>query len=160
VIVVMMWVMLTFDPIPGASTTWYQNLLAGVFVVVFGFLFVTVASRISGLLGNSSNPVSGMSIATLMATCAIFLVRLDRAEPTPSSRSTIGGVVCVAAAIAGGTSPGPEDRLPVGRHTIPNSRVALIIGSIGVTVYFAIGGTLLLMNTRPAQRTSPCVIRV
>src|ERR1700723_1899113 len=52
VIVAMMWGMLTFDPIKGASTTWYQNLLAGLFVVVFGFLFVTVAARISGLLGN------------------------------------------------------------------------------------------------------------
>ncbi len=63
-IVVMMWVLLTFHPMQGAATLWYQNLFAGIFVVVFGFLFVTVASRISGLLGNSSNPISGMSIAT------------------------------------------------------------------------------------------------
>ena len=76
-----MWVMLTFHPMQGAGTAWYQNLFAAVFVVVFGFLFVTVASRISGLLGNSSNPISGMSIATLMATCAIFLLaRVDGAE--------------------------------------------------------------------------------
>ena len=75
VIIVMMWVLLTFHPMHGANTTWYQNLFAGIFVVVFGFLFVTVASRISGLLGNSSNPVSGMSIATLMATCGDFLCR-------------------------------------------------------------------------------------
>src|SRR5262249_25133393 len=72
VLVAMMWALLTFHPIPGAETRWYHNLFAGVFVVVFGFLFVTVAGRISGLLGNSSNPISGMSIATLMATCAIF----------------------------------------------------------------------------------------
>src|SRR6202050_5461643 len=103
VIVVMMWVMLTFDPIKGASTTWYQNLLAGVFVVVFGFLFVTVASRISGLLGNSSNPVSGMSIATLMATCAIFLVAGWTAPNYAVLALVIGGVVCTAAAIAGAT---------------------------------------------------------
>ena len=68
------WVLLTFHPMQGASTFWYQNLFAAVFVVVFGFLFVTVAGRISGLLGNSSNPISGMSIATLMATCAIFFL--------------------------------------------------------------------------------------
>src|SRR5262249_10338079 len=74
VIVAMIWVLLTFRPIPGAETRWYQNLFAGIFVVVFGFLFVTVAGRISGLLGNSSNPISGMSIATLMATCAIFFL--------------------------------------------------------------------------------------
>ena len=48
-------------------------------MIVFGFLFVTVASRISGLIGNSSNPVSGMTIATLMATCAMFLVAFARA---------------------------------------------------------------------------------
>src|SRR5229473_21664 len=65
VIIAMMWVLLTFHPMKGADTFWYQNLFAGVFVVVFGFLFVTVAGRISGLLGNSSNPISGMSIATL-----------------------------------------------------------------------------------------------
>src|SRR5207245_1866283 len=74
IIIVMMWVLLTFHPMQGARTNWYQNAFAGVFVVVFGFLFVTVAGRISGLLGNSSNPISGMSIATLMATCAIFFV--------------------------------------------------------------------------------------
>ena len=74
VIIAMMWVLLTFYPMQGASTFWYQNLFAAVFVVVFGFLFVTVAGRISGLLGNSSNPISGMSIATLMATCAIFFL--------------------------------------------------------------------------------------
>ena len=74
VIVAMMWALLTFKPIPGAQTSAFANLLAAVFVVVFGFLFVTVASRISGLIGNSSNPISGMTIATLMATCAVFLV--------------------------------------------------------------------------------------
>jgi putative OPT family oligopeptide transporter len=104
VIVAMMWVMLTFDPIKGASTTWYQNLLAGLFVVVFGFLFVTVASRISGLLGNSSNPVSGMSIATLMATCAIFFVAGWTAPNYAVLALVIGGVVCTAAAIAGATA--------------------------------------------------------
>ena len=74
VIVAMMWALLTFKPIPGAQTGVLSNLMAAVFVVVFGFLFVTVSSRICGLIGNSSNPVSGMTIATLMATCAMFLV--------------------------------------------------------------------------------------
>src|SRR5262249_60830607 len=67
VIIAMMWVLLTFRPIEGAATRWYHNLFAAVFVVIFGFLFVTVAGRISGLLRESSNPISGMSIATLMA---------------------------------------------------------------------------------------------
>src|SRR5580704_15869531 len=103
-IVVMMWILLTFHPMQGAETRWYQNLFAGVFVVVFGFLFVTVAGRISGLLGNSSNPISGMSIATLMATCAIFFVAGWTAPNYAVLALMIGGVVCIAAAIAGATS--------------------------------------------------------
>src|SRR5262249_37238750 len=73
VIIAMIWVLLNFFPIEGAQTYWYQNLFAAVFVVVFGFLFVTVAGRVRGLLGNSSNAISSMSIATLMATCAGFV---------------------------------------------------------------------------------------
>ena len=103
-IVVMMWVLLTFDPMQGAATAWYQNVFAGVFVVVFGFLFVTVAGRISGLLGNSSNPISGMSIATLMATCAIFFLAGWTSPNYAVLALMIGGVVCIAAAIAGATS--------------------------------------------------------
>ena len=144
VIVVMMWVMLTFDPIKGASTTWYQNLLAGVFVVVFGFLFVTVASRISGLLGNSSNPVSGMSIATLMATCAIFLLAGWTAPNYAVLALVIGGVVCTAAAIAGATSQDLKTGYLVG-STPFRQQMGLLIGVTISTI--AIGATLNLMNT-------------
>ncbi len=70
----MIWALLTFKPIPGASTGLFSNLAAALLVIVFGFLFVTVSCRICGLIGTSSNPVSGMTIATLMATCAMFLV--------------------------------------------------------------------------------------
>src|ERR1700723_439406 len=143
VIVVMMWVMLTFDPIKGASTTWYQNLLAGLFVVVFGFLFVTVASRISGLLGNSSNPISGMSIATLMATCAIFFVAGWTAPNYQVLALMIGGVVCIAAAIAGATSQDLKTGYLVGATPFWQQMGLLI----GVTVStLAIGTTLNLMN--------------
>ena len=100
----MMWALLKFKPIPGAQTGAFANLIAAVFVVVFGFLFVTVASRISGLIGNSSNPISGMTIATLMATCAMFLVAHWTANAYAVLALTIGGVVCIAAAIAGATS--------------------------------------------------------
>src|SRR5258708_3201823 len=103
-IIVMMWILLTFHPIPGAETRWYHNLFAGIFVTVFGFLFVTVAARISGLLGNSSNPISGMSIATLMATCAIFFVAGWTAPNYQVLALMIGGVVCISAAIPGATS--------------------------------------------------------
>ena len=142
-IVVMIWVLLTFFPIEGAQTQWYQNLFAGVFVVVFGFLFVTVAGRISGLLGNSSNPISGMSIATLMATCAIFFVAGWTAPKYAVLALMIGGIVCIAAAIAGATSQDLKTGYLVG-STPFWQQMGLLVGVTISTV--AIGATLNLMN--------------
>jgi putative OPT family oligopeptide transporter len=156
VIVVMMWVLLTFHPMPGAATQWYQNLFAGVFVVVFGFLFVTVASRISGLLGNSSNPISGMSIATLMATCAIFLLAGWTAPNYAVLALMIGGVVCIAAAIAGATSQDLKTGFLVG-STPFWQQMGLLVGVTISTV--AIGATLNLMN-KGLERYIPTQIPV
>jgi putative OPT family oligopeptide transporter len=142
-IVAMMWVLLTFHPMRGAATLWYQNLFAGVFVVVFGFLFVTVAARISGLLGNSSNPISGMSIATLMATCAIFFLAGWTAPNYAVLALMIGGVVCIAAAIAGATSQDLKTGFLVGATPFWQ-QMGLLIGVTISTV--AIGATLNLMN--------------
>jgi putative OPT family oligopeptide transporter len=143
VIVAMVWVLLTFHPMKGAATLWYQNLFAAVFVVVFGFLFVTVASRISGLLGNSSNPISGMSIATLMATCAIFLLAGWTAPNYAVLALMIGGVVCISAAIAGATSQDLKTGFLVGSTPFWQQMGLLI----GVTIStMAIGATLNLMN--------------
>jgi len=142
-IVAMMWVLLTFHPMQGASTFWYQNLFAAVFVVVFGFLFVTVAGRISGLLGNSSNPISGMSIATLMATCAIFFLAGWTAPNYAVLALMIGGVVCIAAAIAGATSQDLKTGYLVGATPFWQ-QMGLLVGVTVSTV--AIGATLNLMN--------------
>ncbi|MGB2627041.1 MAG: oligopeptide transporter, OPT family [Candidatus Acidiferrum sp.] len=142
-IVIMMWILLTFHPMQGAATLWYQNLFAGVFVAVFGFLFVTVASRISGLLGNSSNPISGMSIATLMATCAIFLLAGWTAPNYAVLALMIGGVTCIAAAIAGATSQDLKTGFLVGATPFWQ-QMGLLIGVTISTV--AIGATLNLMN--------------
>ena len=143
VIIVMLWVLLTFHPMKGASTLWWQNLFAAIFVVVFGFLFVTVAARISGLLGNSSNPISGMSIATLMATCAIFFLAGWTAPNYAVLALMIGGVVCIAAAIAGATSQDLKTGYLVGA-TPYRQQLGLLIGVTVSTV--AIGATLNLMN--------------
>ena len=155
-IVVMMWILLTFHPMKGAQTQWYQNLFAGLFVVVFGFLFVTVASRISGLLGNSSNPISGMSIATLMATCAIFLLAGWTAPNYAVLALMIGGVVCIASAIAGATSQDLKTGFLVG-STPFWQQMGLLIGVTVSTV--AIGGTLNLMN-RGLEKYLPMEIPV
>jgi uncharacterized oligopeptide transporter (OPT) family protein len=139
----MMWGLLTFRPIPGAETSIGANLLAAIFVVVFGFLFVTVSSRICGLIGSSSNPISGMAIATLMATCAMFLVVGWTGGSYAVLALTIGGVVCVAAANGGGTSQDLKTGFLVGA-TPSKQQIALIIGAMASV--FAIGGTLKLMN--------------
>jgi uncharacterized oligopeptide transporter (OPT) family protein len=117
-------------------------------VVVFGFLFVTVASRISGLIGNSSNPVSGMTIATLMATCAVFLLLGWTANAYSALALTIGGVVCIAAAIAGATSQDLKTGFLVGATPFWQ-QIGLVVGVMVSS--FAIGGTLILMNVGLAQ---------
>jgi putative OPT family oligopeptide transporter len=148
VLLAMMWALLKFKPVPGAQTGAFANLIAALFVVVFGFLFVTVASRISGLIGNSSNPISGMTIATLMATCAVFLVIHWTANAYAVLALTIGGVVCIAAAIAGATSQDLKTGFLVGA-TPHQQQIGLMIGVL--VSAFAIGGTLILMNIGLAQ---------
>ncbi|HYL85006.1 MAG TPA: oligopeptide transporter, OPT family [Candidatus Angelobacter sp.] len=156
VIIVLIWALLTFHPVKGANTSWPQNLLAGILVIIFGFLFVTVASRISGLLGNSSNPVSGMSIGTLMATCAIFLLAGWTAPNYSVLALTIGGSVCIAAAIAGATSQDLKTGYLVGATPVLQQWGLLV----GVTVStFAIGITLGLMN-KGLERYIPTQIPV
>ena len=147
-ILLMIWAFLTFKPVPGAQTGIFANLLASLFIVVFGFLFVTVASRISGLIGNSSNPISGMTIATLMATCAMFLVAHWTASSYAILALTIGGVGCIAAAIAGATSQDLKTGFLVGA-TPAKQQIALVIGVLVSSL--AIGGTLILMNVGLAQ---------
>jgi putative OPT family oligopeptide transporter len=143
-LVVIMFIFLYFKPVPGAQVTLLQNLAASVLIVVFGFLFVTVSSRIVGLIGSSANPISGMTIATLMATSAIFLVEGWTTPAFGALAITIGGVVCIASAEAGDTSQDLKTGFLVG-STPRLQRFAFLIGIVVST--FAIGGTLQLMNT-------------
>jgi putative OPT family oligopeptide transporter len=148
VILAMIWAFLKFKPVPGTETGAFANLIAAFFIIVFGFLFVTVASRISGLIGNSSNPISGMTIATLMATCAVFLVVHWTVNAYAVLALTIGGVVCIAAAIAGATSQDLKTGYLVGA-TPRWQQISLVIGVMVSSL--AIGGTLILMNVGLAQ---------
>jgi putative OPT family oligopeptide transporter len=138
-----MWGLLTFYPIHGADTSIVNNFFAALLVVVFGFLFVTVSSRITGLIGTSSNPISGMAIATLMATCAVFLVMGWTASAFFALAITIGGVVCIASANAGNTSQDLKTGFLVGA-TPSRQQLALVVG-VMVSV-FAIGATLIGMD--------------
>jgi putative OPT family oligopeptide transporter len=134
---------LEFKPVPGAFVGWAANLAAALLVVFFGFLFVTVSSRIVGLIGSSANPISGMTIATLMATSAIFLVKGWTAPAFGALAITIGGVVCIASAEAGDTSQDLKTGFLVGA-TPRLQRFAFLIGIVVSTI--AIGFTLRLMN--------------
>ncbi len=142
-LVLLMFFFLTFHPVPGAQTTLLSNFAASILVVIFGFLFVTVASRIVGLIGSSASPVSGMTIATLMATAAIFLVKGWTAPAFGALAITIGGVVCVAASNAGDTSQDLKTGFLIG-STPWKQQLALMVGVVVST--FVIGATLNVMN--------------
>jgi uncharacterized oligopeptide transporter (OPT) family protein len=144
VIVALMFLFLEFKPVPGAFVGWAANLAASLLVVVFGFLFVTVSSRIVGLVGSSASPVSGMTIATLMATCAVFLMMGWTAPAFGALAITIGGVVCIAASNSGDTSQDLKTGYIIGA-TPRLQQLALMIGVVVST--FVIGGTLYVMNT-------------
>jgi uncharacterized oligopeptide transporter (OPT) family protein len=143
-VLVMMVGMLFFRPVPGAPTSLVADVAAAIFVVVFGFLFVTVSSRIAGLIGTSSNPISGMAIATMMATCVMFLFAGWTSNAYKALVICIGGVVCIASANAGNTSQDLKTGFLVGA-TPRKQQIALLIGVL-VSV-FAIGFTLKGMNT-------------
>jgi uncharacterized oligopeptide transporter (OPT) family protein len=156
IIVAVMWAFLTFKPVPGAPTGAIANVIASVLVVVFGFLFVTVSSRIAGLIGTSSNPISGMAIATLMATCALFLVAGWTAPAYGALALTIGGTVCIAAANAGNTSQDLKTGFLVGA-TPSAQQKGLFLGVLASC--FAIGITLIAMN-KALEKFVPASIAV
>jgi putative OPT family oligopeptide transporter len=119
------------------------SLLLSLLVVVFGFFFVTVSSRIVGIIGTSSNPISGMTIATLMGTCVIFVVAGLTGDAYQAVALCVGAIVCIAAANAGATSQDLKTGFLVGA-TPRRQQIGFIIGVLASTV--AIGGTLFLLD--------------
>lgn len=142
-LVAIMFIFLQFRPVPGTYVGPLANLAASLLVVVFGFLFVTVSSRIVGLIGSSASPVSGMTIATLMATAAIFLLKGWTAPAYGALAITIGGAVCIAASNSGDTSQDLKTGYLIGA-TPRLQQIALMIGVCVSTVI--IGFTLSAMN--------------
>jgi putative OPT family oligopeptide transporter len=80
------------------------NVMAAVLILIFGFFFATVSSRITGLIGSSSNPISGMTIATLILTCLLFVALGWTGDAYAPIALSVGAIVCIAAANAGNTS--------------------------------------------------------
>jgi putative OPT family oligopeptide transporter len=112
---------------PGMPTQW--NFLASLLMIIFGFLFVTVASRITGLIGSSSNPVSGMTIATLILTCLLFVSLGWTGDLYAPIALSVGAIVCIAAANGGATSQDLKTGYLVGA-TPAYQQIGLVIGVI------------------------------
>src|SRR5688572_14152753 len=132
--------------IPGDSIL--NKLLIGVLVVIFGFFFVTVSSRIVGIIGSSSNPISGMTIATLMGTALIFIAVGWTGKVFEPMALVVGGMICIAAANAGATSQDLKSGYIVGA-TPKYQQLALFIGAIVSSI--AIGYTVKILDTPTAD---------
>lgn len=126
---------------PGLPTQ--GNLLVSVLIVVFGFFFATVSSRITGLIGSSSNPISGMTIATLIITCLIFVGLGWTGDAYAPVAIAVGAIVCINAANAGNTSQDLKTGYLVGATPL-YQQIGLAIGVI--TSAFVIGWTVLKMH--------------
>lgn len=121
-----------------------EGLLGGLLILLFGILFVTVSSRLTGEVGSSSNPISGMTIATLLLVCLIFVV-LGRSGPSAMlSALTIAAVVCIASSNGGTTSQDLKTGFLVGA-TPYKQQWGILLGAISSAL--VIGFTMLLLNT-------------
>ncbi|HUM48102.1 MAG TPA: oligopeptide transporter, OPT family, partial [Chitinophagales bacterium] len=125
--------------IPGTNI--FYKLILGLLVIIFGFFFVTVSSRIVGLIGSSNNPISGMTIATIMATALVFIAVGWTGHVYEPMALVVGGMICIAAANAGATSQDLKTGYLVGA-TPRYQQIALFVGVIvsslvvGFTVAF------------------------
>ena len=128
--------------IPGDN--FFSRLLVGLLIVVFGALFVTVSSRIVGLIGSSNNPISGMTIATILGTCLIFIAVGWTGSAYEPMVLVVGGMICIAAANAGATSQDLKTGYIVGA-TPRYQQMALFIGAIVSSL--AIGVTIKVLDT-------------
>ena len=133
------WALLSFHINPGA----HGNLVSALLIVIFGFFFSTVSARIVGLIGTSSNPVSGMTIATLMGTCLIFVAVGWTGNVYSSIALSVGAVIAIAAACAGATVQSLKTGYIVG-GTPRSQEIGFVIGVL--TSVLVVGFTLKLLN--------------
>ena len=127
--------------IPGSNI--FSKLLLGLLVIIFGAFFVTVSSRIVGIIGSSNNPISGMTIATLMGTCLIFVAVKWTGHFYEPMALVVGGMICIAAANAGATSQDLKTGYIVGA-TPKYQQIALFVGAIVSSL--AIGATIKILD--------------
>lgn len=126
-----------------AAPMLHMNLVGAACIVMFGFLFVTVSSRLTGEIGSSSNPISGMTVATLLMTCLIFLSLGWTSDASKLTALSVAAIVCIAASNGGTTSQDLKTGYLVGA-TPSRQQLALLVGAL--TSALVIGGTLLILN--------------
>jgi putative OPT family oligopeptide transporter len=129
----------------------FQGLLGALLILLFGFLFVTVSSRLTGEVGSSSNPISGMTIATLLMTCLIFLA-LARIGPSAMLTAlSVAAVVCIASSNGGTTSQDLKTGYLVGA-TPRKQQLAILVGAL--TSAMVIGATMLALDAAGTHYTN------
>ncbi|TAL03558.1 MAG: oligopeptide transporter, OPT family, partial [Verrucomicrobia bacterium] len=140
-----------------SAHTLHMNFLGALLIVVFGFIFVTVSSRLTGEIGSSSNPISGMTVATLLFTCLIFLVMGWTGPAFYVTALSVGGIVCIASSNGGTTSQDLKTGFLVGA-TPRYQQIAILIGAAASAL--VLGPILLGLNNAatvyvPAANVAP-----
>ncbi len=120
------------------------SLIGAAIVVIFGFFFATVSSRMVGLVGSSNNPVSGMAIATLLIATVILKLTGDTGAHGMRAAIAIGSIICIVAAISGDTSQDLKTGYLLGA-TPKKQQIGEIVGVVAAAL--AIGGTLNLLDS-------------
>jgi putative OPT family oligopeptide transporter len=140
----------------------HMNLLGAVLIVALGFLFVTVSSRLTGEIGSSSNPISGMTVATLLITCLVFLVVGWTGGPYYVTALSVGAIVCIAASNGGSTSQDLKTGYLVGA-TPRAQQISILVGALVSAL--VLGPILLQLNETaatyvPASKVAPAGLTV
>lgn len=139
------------------ATPLHMNFLGALLILVFGFLFATVSSRLTGEIGSSSNPISGMAVATLLFTCLIFLIMGWTGGRYYVTALSVGAIVCIAASNAGTTSQDLKTGYLVGA-TPRLQQYAILAGALSSALI--LGPILLKLNEAstvyvPAAQVAP-----
>lgn len=132
------------SPLYVGGTGIAARIAAAILIVVFGFLFVTVSSRLTGEIGSSSNPISGMTVATLLLTCLTFVILGWTGSNYFVTALSIGAIVCIAASNGGTTSQDLKTGFLIG-STPRNQQIAILIGA--TVSALALGPILLKLNS-------------
>ncbi len=126
-----------------AVPAFHMNFLGSIMILLFGFLFVTVSSRLTGEIGSSSNPISGMTVATLLLTCLIFLAMGWVGEAERITALSVAAIVCIAASNGGTISQDLKTGYLVGASPL-KQQFAMLAGTVSSALI--IGFTLQLLN--------------